>query len=285
MQALIFGLGAAVCWAIHDLLARKLSQGVALLPLLAVVMLAGIVVLVPFALNPADWQAMTGAAWPLALVSGLAFALATGGLYKAFSLAPVRLVSPIVGAYPLLSLAIAVAENRPVAMVDFAAVILIVIGIAIVARAARGDSADSFAAPPRVAIGWALMAAVGFAGTLALSQAAARSGADFPVMLIGRSAAFALIVLLIALQRPRQWWPDASLGLLSGMGAVDALALGLVTASGTLPRAEYAAVSSSLFGVLTVLLAALFLRERVRAVQWLGIATVFSGVAMLTFQG
>ncbi|MGB3249021.1 EamA family transporter [Tabrizicola sp.] len=71
-------------------------------------------------------------------------------------------------------------------------------------------------------------------------------------------------------QRGQTW-------LLALMGGFDAVALGLVTAAGALPRAEYASVTSSLFGVLTVLLAAWFLRERVRAVQWLGIAAVFGG--------
>ena len=66
---------------------------------------------------------------------------------------------------------------------------------------------------------------------------------------------------------------------------VGAVALGLVTAAGSLPRAEYASVTSSLFGVLTVLLAAWILHERVRGVQWLGIAAVFSGIAGLGLQG
>ena len=54
---------------------------------------------------------MTGPAWAIAVLSGLAFAVAIGSLYKALSLAPVRLVSPVVGAYPMLSLAIAVAQD------------------------------------------------------------------------------------------------------------------------------------------------------------------------------
>jgi drug/metabolite transporter (DMT)-like permease len=74
-------------------------------------------------------------------------------------------------------------------------------------------------------------------------------------------------------------------GVLALMGAIDAAALGIVTASGALPRAEYASVASSLFGVLTILLAAWFLKERVRPVQWLGIATVFAGIAALGLQG
>ena len=90
MEALGFGLAAAMLWAVHDLLTRKLSQGQALLPLISVVLAAGCVTLLPFAADAADWQAMTAAAWGLALASGLAFAVAIGSLYRAFSLAPVR---------------------------------------------------------------------------------------------------------------------------------------------------------------------------------------------------
>ena len=74
-------------------------------------------------------------------------------------------------------------------------------------------------------------------------------------------------------------------GVLGLMGLLDALALGFVTASGGLPRAEYASVASSLFGVLTVLLAAWFLKEHVRRVQWVGIACVFGGIAGLGLLG
>lgn len=285
MLALSFGLAAATLWAVHDLLARKLSQGAALLPILFVVLIAGTFGLVPVAVTMGGWGTMTGGAWALAALSGLAFTVAIGGLYKAFSLAPVRVVSPVVGAYPLLTLLIAVAQGRPVAPGDWLAVLAIVIGIAIVAIAARDDAPEGYAAAPGVAIGWAGLAAMGFAATFALGQEATRLGAELPVMLTGRIVALLMVVGLMLWHRSslaplrRQVW------VLALMGLLDALALGLVTASGGLPRAEYASVSSSLFGVLTVLLAAWFLKEHVRPVQWLGIACVFGGIAALGLLG
>ncbi|MFN6007961.1 MAG: EamA/RhaT family transporter, partial [Paracoccaceae bacterium] len=94
MLALSFGLTAALLWAVHDLLTRKLSQGAALLPILLLVLGAGTLGLLPVALVMGGWEQMTGPAWGVAALSGLAFAVAIGGLYKAFSLAPVRVVSP-----------------------------------------------------------------------------------------------------------------------------------------------------------------------------------------------
>lgn len=284
MLALGIGLTAALIWAVHDLLARKLSQGAALLPIFATVLLAGLAVLAPVALIAGDWQAMTGPAVGISVVYGLAYAVAGGALYKAFSLAPVRLVSPVIGAYPMLSLLVAVIQGQPVTPADWLAVSAIVCGIAIVALAARDDAPDGYAAAPIVALGWAALSATGFAATFALGQEATRQGSELPVMLIGRSVALlAILALALALRNPvrpqrSQTW------LLALMGAFDAVALGLVTAAGALPRAEYASVTSSLFGVLTVLLAAWFLRERVRVVQWLGIGAVFSGIALLGLQ-
>ncbi|CAN1498942.1 RhaT Permeases of the drug/metabolite transporter (DMT) superfamily [Paracoccaceae bacterium] len=285
MLALSFGLTAALLWAVHDILARKLSQGAPLLPLIAVVLGSGCVVLLPVAFLIGDWPAMTPYAWAAAGASGLAIALAIGGLYKAFSLAPVRLVSPIVGAYPLLTLIIAAAQGRPISTADWLTVALIVAGIGIVAISTRDDAPDTYAAPPAVAIGWAVLATVGFAATFALAQEAARQGSDLPVMLVGRLVALTAILCLVGIRSGPFRLARGLVWVVIAMGLLDALALGLVIASGGLPKAEYASISSSLFGVLTVLLATWFLKERTRPVQWAGIATVFTGIAILSLQG
>lgn len=285
MLALGFGLAAALIWAVHDLLARKLSQGGALLPMLVVVLGAGCAVLVPASLIAGDWAAMTVAATAIATASGLAFALAIGALYRAFSLAPVRVVSPVIGAYPMLTLLIALVQGREVTTGDWLAVAAIVAGIAVVALAARDDGPEGYAAAPGVAMGWAALSAVGFAATFALGQEATRQGSELPVALIGRVVALAATLALMIWQRGSLAAQRRQIGVLALMGVLDAVALGLVTASGGLPQAEYASVASSLFGVLTVLLAAWFLHERVRGVQAAGIALVFGGIAALGLQG
>ena len=285
MLALSIGLTAAMIWAVHDLLARKVSQGAALLPIIATVLAAGCIVLAPVALILGDWSAMTPASVAIAVVYGLTYAVAGGALYKAFSVAPVRLVSPVIGAYPMLSLAIASAQGQAITPADWLAVLAICTGIAIVALAASNDAPEGYAAPPATALGWAALSALGFASTFALGQEATRQGSELPVMLIGRVVALAAIMALATARRSSLQPKRAQLWLFALMGAFDAVALGLVTAAGALPRAEYASVTSSLFGVLTVLLAAWILREHVRPVQWIGIAAVFGGIALLGLQG
>jgi drug/metabolite transporter (DMT)-like permease len=285
MLALGLGLTAALIWAVHDLLARKVTQGAALLPILFTVFGAACLGLLPVAVLAGDWSAMTGRATAIAALSGLAYAIGGGCLYKAFSVAPVRLVSPVIGAYPMLSLAIAAAQGRSVTLTDWLAVSAIVAGIAVVALASREDSPEGYAAPPAVALGWAALSAIGFAATFALGQEATRDGSELPVSLVARLVALAAIIALAAQRRASLVPPRGTVWLLCLMGLMDAIALGVVTASGSLPQAEYASVTASLFGVLTVLLAAWFLRERVRPVQWTGIATVFGGIAALGLWG
>ena len=71
-------------------------------------------------------------------------------------------------------------------------------------------------------------------------------------------------------------WPALLL-----MGVLDVAALTAVTLAGGLPKAEYAAVASSVFGIVTILLAWRFLNEPMRAAQWGGVALVFAGIAAL----
>ncbi len=282
MLALGMGLAAAVIWAVHDFLARKLSQGAALLPIVVVVLAAGVGALIVPALAFGDWAGMTAAAVQAALMAGAAFALAIGTLYRAFSMAPARVVSPIIGAYPVLSLVLSVWGGRGVTGWDWVSVLLVVLGIAVVSLTCEAGEKQG---RPLPAMGWAALSAFGFAATFALGQHAARLGPGLPVIVITRLAALAVIGALFAAHRGSFAGLRGNFVVLCAMGAADALALGLVTASGSLPFAEYASVASSLFGVGTILLAWAFLGEKMRALQWVGVLVVFSGIAVLSAQG
>ncbi len=286
MLALSLGLTAALIWAVHDLMARKLSQGAALLPIVLLVLVSGSVVLLAPSLVLGDWTSLSVRAVLLSCAAGLTFALAIGALYRAFSMAPARIVSPIIGAYPIISLALAVAQGRSVTFADWLAVAAVVGGISIVSLTAGGDAtSDKRPQSYRSAMGWSFLSACGFASTFAIGQEAARQASELPTILITRLIAVVVIGVLFL-------WTRSALSSLRGnwvvlaiMGAFDVVALSLVTASGNLPRAEYASVSSSLFGVGTILLASYFLNEKLRLLQWVGVATVFGGIATLSLQG
>ena len=276
MTSVLFGMIAALCWGIHDFLVRNVSQTASVAPLLFTTLTVGAVLLAP--LTYGHWAAMGSQAYSYAALSGLAYMVASFGLYRAFSIGPVRLVAPICGAYPIVSLLIAAAQGRAIPMVEVLTVLAVICGVALVAR--QTDSSETPANRGK-AISWAIIGAVGFAATFGLGQAAARAGSELPATLISRLVAMALVAGVMLVQGTRLSGLRTKLPLLCAMGALDVTALSFVLMAGTVAHPEYAAVTSSVFGIITILLAWRFLGERMRPIQWLGVAVVFCGIARL----
>lgn len=278
MIALSLGLVAAVCWAVHDLLVRIVGQRVGTFAALATVLTVGTILVVPvtFVLGtPLDAPA---GAYKTALAAGLFYAIAGIGLYKALAIGPVRLVAPIIGGYPILSMAWAAASGSPVAPLHWLAVAVVVAGVAYVAITT--DQSET-GGRKGWAIFWSLVSGPGFAIAFALSQSATAQSDTWAMMGPVRGTAIA-VTLAIALTLRERILPDRSaLPVLAAMGALDAVALGAVSIAGNVPNPEFAAVAASTFGLLTIVLAALFLRESLKLHQWLAVACVFAAIASL----
>lgn len=277
MQSLFLGLTAALLWGLHDFTVRKIGAKADAAALYLIVLVVGAVLLMPLALGAGGWETLTPAVLGLSVAAGAVAAVAGYGLYRAFAIGPVRLVAPICGAFPLLSVGYAVARGAEAGPMVWLGVIAVVGGIAVVAR---GETAAGEGAP-RAAVAWALMACVSFAATFGLLQAAAEQAADLAVSLISRLTACAAMLIWVVVQRidlkpALALWPTLSL-----MGALDVTALTAVTVAGGFARPEFASVAASIFGIVTILLAWRFLGEALKPLQWAGAVVVFAGIAIL----
>jgi drug/metabolite transporter (DMT)-like permease len=278
MGSLAFGLIAALCWGIHDICVRYVSQRVGILPALTTVLIIGTLLMAPAAFLAGDWSSMSVEACALAAASGIAFTLAYLGLYKAFEIGPVRLVAPIIGAYPVLSVGWAAASGQPVLADQWLAVGAVIAGVGIVSLLT--DEAAS-SGNKRAAILWAILGGAAFAATFALGQASAHAGSEVPAILITRIVAVALALSLLAASGGIRWPARRALPLLGLMGILDCIALGIVIAAAGMARPEFAAVAASTFGMITVILAWAILRERMTPGQWAGVLLTFSAIGYL----
>ncbi|MCZ4354406.1 DMT family transporter [Roseovarius aestuarii] len=278
MLALGVGLIAALCWGIHDICVRYVSQHGGILPALSMVLVLGTVFMMPISLASGDWQDMTARAYLLAALSGVIYTLAYVSLFNAFRIGPVRLVSPIIGAYPALSIGHAVMMGQTVPWDQWLAVAVIMTGVGIVA--VLSDASDS-GGSKRAAILWAMLGGLGFALTFATGQNATQAGAELPVILITRLAAVALTVTLLVTIGPLRFPGRSAWPFLALMGALDCIALAVVIAAGGLDRPEFASVAASTFGMITVVLAWAFLREKMTLGQWGGVALTFAAIGYL----
>ncbi len=282
MQSLFLGLGAALLWGLHDFAVRRISGRAEVAGLLLLALVFGAVLLAPFAIAVGGWSSLTAEVTRLSLLSGATFALAGYGLYRAFAIGPVRLVAPICGAYPLLSVLFAVARGQPAGALVWLGAAAVVAGIAIVASAETAEAGPAGRATRRrEAMGWAVLASMSFAATFGLVQWASETAADLPVSLVSRLGAIAVILAVIRVRRTDLKPALALWRPLVVMGALDVTALTLVLVASGYAHPEFASILSSLFGIVTILLAWRLLAEAMVPRQWLGVAAVFGGIVLL----
>ncbi|MGR3624074.1 EamA family transporter [Pseudophaeobacter sp.] len=277
MSALGLGLIAALCWGVHDFSVRYLKDSVPLLGSLMVVLAVGTLFqCVGIGLSGAA-LALPTRALGYAVAAGGCFLVADLALYAAFRRGPVALVAPLVASYPVLSVGFAIWRGTEISAWQWLAVVAIVLGVG----AASGRKQEvGKAGAWKVTVALSLLGAAGFASTFALGQHAAEFGAA-QANLVTRLTALVGLLLLILVSRQVFWPGKRALPLLVVMGVLDGVALQNVLDAGGLPNAEYAAVSSSIFGMLTVVLAWAILRERMTGLQWVGCVLAFAGIGAL----
>lgn len=279
MSALTLGLIAAFCWGLHDICVRRVSQNTPLMASLMMVLVAGSVFQAGIMVGTGTFSAVSGRAMGLAAISGAFFLIASLGLYGAFQRGPVRLVSPIIASYPILSVAWAVASGTPISALEWLAVLVIIVGVSVVAI--LSDNSDGDVPPMGLTILYALIAAAGFAGTFAFGQMATAMADDLPIVLITRVVAILLLAVVMVAKALPLWPGRAAIPVLVMMGVLDGIALISVLSAGGLPNAQHASVTSSVFGLLTIVMAWAFLKERMTLMQWGGVALSFAGIGYL----
>ncbi len=255
MLSLTFGLVAAVCWGLHDFIIRILKQPKGIYASIAAVLFLGCLLQSPVALLNADFSHISILALSVSVASGSFFALASISLYKAFINGPIKLVAPIVGGYPVFSLIFSSLNGNLPNGIQVGAINIIVICAGYVA--ASKEENEGALANKKSAILWAVLSSFGFASSFALGQYASNLSDQYALLLPNRISAL--------------------------MALLDAVAQGFVISSGKLEFPVYASISASLFGLVTILLAAFFLREKISSKQWIAILLVFVGLTILSY--
>ena len=278
MQTLIVGLIAALAWGFHDLFVRLVSQRASIPAAILTVFVTGAILVLSVAAITGELALPSGPPLWLACLSGAVFAFGSYGIYRAFAIGPVKLVAPLIGSFPILSVAMASLQGEGVTPGQWLAVLVVVGGVAFVAILSKDEEAGSASIPAML---WGIFAATCFALSFAAGQAATQAGAELPVLIATRVAAVTTIAAAVLVSRSDFRPPLRVMPLLLVMGALDALALGLVLFAGNLPNPEFASVSSSLFGLITVILAWALLRESMTRGQWVSVAATFAGIAYL----
>ena len=280
-MTILLGLMAALAWGIHDILIRWVSQKSNIFSALFMVFLFGLLFQIIIVAGRGEFASIPLPAIGSILAAGISFTFAGIAIYKAFEIGPVQLVAPIVATYAIGSILLGVAQGNPLTVLQVLAVAAVFVGLYIVVSLANSSDDTQSNGKRSHAILWACGASIGFATTFGIGQSMVQFGPEMMMILATRFVALLFLVPIMLYLKTPLFAAIGQWKILGTMGALDAIALTAVLVSGNMPNASYASLAASLFGMVTILLAWVFLRERMTALQWVGVVITFAGIAYL----
>lgn len=285
MIALSLGLLAALGWSIHDLLAKRFAAEAGPFRLSLWILLTGALLL----LLPVFWR---GQIWDadrasvlLALATGVIYAAAIGGLLKAFSLAPVSIVGPFTAGYPALVVFWGLVNGLVPSPLQWSSLVVILAGVVIVGRTGPPDGGIAAIAKGKISVVVAscVIASFCFAAAIVMGQAATPGLGEYETTLLMRLPAAAVLFLVMAQQEPKRQAVAKTTWIgIGAMAICDVTAVTAINVSAFYPGREWGAMAIAAYGALSVLLAMVFLKEKVSTGQWAGILLVVAGVVALS---
>lgn len=279
MAGLLFGLGAAIAWGIADFLAGIASRR---LPAAFVGLASQLVAIVCYGL--AAWVAGVPApTWALlapGLIAGVVSAFSQLTFFQALALGRMGVVAPVAAAGAAVPVLVGIVAGETPGPIALGGIVLAGVGVSLACRREERDAGAHSSSDERRSIGWALASAL-LIGTflVALDVGAAHSLAW---TLIASRATGLTMLLPWAVRHPgRRGDIRAEWQLLAALGLLNALAVGLYSQGTRSGLLGIVAMSAGLHSVVTALLAAWLLRERLGRAQRTGVAlATFAVVAM-----
>ena len=284
MLAVLFGLFAALCWSLHDLLARKFASDVGPYRMATGTLLAGGFLLAGIVLWNGTIFNADRTTLELVLVLGVIYGLAVSSLFVAFSLAPVSVVGPATAGYPALIVIWGIINGLQPSMLQWAAMFAIIVGAIVVARTGPADGGLSEVMPGKIPllIFSCIVAEVFFASSVILGQKIAHNVGEFEATFLSRFPAALVLIPFVMREKSDvvKISGQAWLGIIA-MGAFDVAAVTGINYMGRLPNKEFGSMGISAYGAIATLLAMILLKEKTTVLQWIGIAMISGGVAVL----
>lgn len=284
MLAILFGLFAALCWSVHDLLARRYANDVGPVRMAILNMLAGAIILVGIVLWNGTLSQAALSHIGTALFMGLIYGVAVASLFKAFSMAPVSIVGNFTAGYPALVVVWGMFNGLQPSWLQGGAIIIILFGAYVVGRMGPPDGGLAKVAKANLlpVFFFCILGSLCFASSVVIGQKLAFSIGEFETTFLTRIPA-ALILLPFAVRETSlQSSVSRNVGLvIFTMGALDVAAVTGVNYMGFLPNRELGSMGISAYGAIATLLAMIFLKEKTSLWQWAGIAMICAGVAVI----
>jgi drug/metabolite transporter (DMT)-like permease len=289
-MGIFLGLLTALTWGGADFIARFATHRIGTLRSMLYMQLIGFITLTISLPLLGGWGHLADGSgwrpWAWGFLAGFFNAMAGIGFYRAFEIGKMAVVAPLSASYPALTLLLSWMTGERVSAVRIAGIICTLAGVAIVAGGEKTPDENDAQAVRRSGrgIGWAIFASVGFAMLFWLlgTRIIERVGPVQTVWMIRLTSTLLIAAVILVSKQPVRVPRGGVRWMVLGMGVFDTGAFVLSNLGMKMEQVAVISVLGSLYGAVTVGLAAIFLKEHVSRWQWLGIVTIFTGIFLIT---
>lgn len=289
-MGILLGLITALTWGGADFVARFSTHRIGTLRTMFYMQFIGFLLLTISMRWLGGWGHLADGSgwqpWGWGFLAGLLNACGTLSLYRAFEIGKMAVVAPLSASYPALTLILSWLGGDHLSAARLGAIVLILFGVVVVAGGEHIPSENSAAQAKTNTrgIGLAIVAAAGFGVLFWLLgvRVIPRVGAIPAVWMIRLTSSLLTASVIFSAAQPMRLPPGSARWMALSMGMFDTLAFVLSNRGMQLEHVAVISVLGSLYGAVTVGLAAVFLREHISRWQWTGIATIFAGIVLIS---
>jgi len=289
-MGILLGLLTALTWGGADFIARFATHRVGALRSMLYMQFTGFLLLSCVLPALGGWGHLADGSgwrpWAWGVLAGCINATSCLALYRAFEIGKMAVVAPLSASYPALTLALSWMTGDRLSLMRITGILCTLVGVVVVAGGEKTPDENDVAAVERSGkgTGWAIFASVGFAVLFWLLgiRIIPRVGAVQTVWMIRLTSMLLAAAVILVAKQPLRLPRGEVRWMVLGMGAFDTGAFVLSNLGMKMEQVAVISVLGSLYGAVTVGLAAIFVREHVSRWQWMGIVTIFVGIFLIS---
>jgi len=258
-MGILLGLATALCWGSADLFARFAARKIGTVHTMLYMQLTGFALLTLAMRALGGWGHLADSSgwrpWAWGVLAGVLSTSSTLALYRSFEIGKLSVVAPLSASYPALTTfpddANLEEKTRPGGMLG---------------------------------VGWALFSAAGFGVMFWLlgMRVVPLLGSAPSVWLIRLASVVMTTAVMLVLRQPLALPGARANRWVVGVGILDTSAYLLNNYGMQREQVSVVSVLASMYGAVTVALAAIFLREHISRAQWIGVVSIFAGIFLIS---
>lgn len=282
-MGILYGLAAAFFWGTGDYVINRLTALAGTIRSLLLTQIFSLLIWIVVVCFTRTGVA-TGEIWLYALVAGAFHVVGLALTYRAFEIGTLSLVSPLASSFAIVTALLELLSGERTPAPALIGTALLVAGIVVITRFSANDETSTLRGVPE-AIGSAVAFGIMF---WLIAGVEHQMGVAWPLMILKTMALLSAFVSLLLSRRrksiqssPFNWKPESGMGVM--IAALDSLAWAAWIFGTHVSFATIATALASTFSAVTVVMAALLLKERLRREQYIGIAILLVGIALVSF--